>query len=147
MKKRKFKKWLVLLILSRFAFFLYITVGCTALFFLVYYGYKETYGNKYVYLSPLPLSSKIASTTGKLQDASTLTQLLKDAKIKTQEITTRADYYKLILLSGEEVYFSKKIDLETQVASLQLIISRLTIEAKGFVKLDFRYEKPVMVLK
>lgn len=146
MKKRKFKKILLIIILSKPAFFIYATFFCIGLFFLSYFGYKKIYESKYVYLSPLPLSSK-SNSNNSVQNSSNLTQLLSSAKIETKEITSTPTYYKLVLPKGEEVYISKKVDLKTQVASLQLIISRLTIEAKSFSRLDFRYEKPVMVLK
>jgi hypothetical protein len=45
--------------------------------------------------------------------------------------------------SGEVILSSKK-DLRSQLSSLQLILSRLTIEGKKLKVLDFRYNHPVV---
>ena len=45
--------------------------------------------------------------------------------------------------SGEVILSSKK-DLKSQLSSLQLILSRLTIEGKKLKVLDFRYDRPVV---
>lgn len=48
------------------------------------------------------------------------------------------------LLDGTSVNFSLEKDLSKQASSLQIILSRLTIEGKKVGKIDFRYEPPVM---
>jgi len=48
------------------------------------------------------------------------------------------------LRDGGELILSSKKDLENQLSSLQLILSRLTIEGKKLKKLDFRYDNPVV---
>jgi cell division septal protein FtsQ len=48
------------------------------------------------------------------------------------------------LKEGGEIILSSKKDLESQLSSLQLILSRLTIEGKKLKKLDFRYDNPVV---
>lgn len=48
---------------------------------------------------------------------------------------------------GGEVYFTSNKDIKLQVATLQLILSQLTIEGKSFARLDLRYDKPVIVFK
>lgn len=48
------------------------------------------------------------------------------------------------LKEGEEIILSSKKDLESQLSSLQLILSRLTIEGKKLKKLDFRFDNPVV---
>ncbi len=52
--------------------------------------------------------------------------------------------YTIRLKDGGEVILSSKIDIESQLASLQLILSRLTIEGKQLKKLDFRFDNPVV---
>lgn len=51
------------------------------------------------------------------------------------------------LKDGGIVTFSSQKDIMTQIASLQYILSHLTMEGKLFTRLDFRFEKPVIVLK
>jgi hypothetical protein len=53
--------------------------------------------------------------------------------------------FEVILSEQEEVIFSSKKDIQSQIASLQLITKRLTIEGKRFKSLDFRYDKPLIV--
>jgi len=48
------------------------------------------------------------------------------------------------LESGGEVILSSKKELMSQLTSLQLILSRLTIEGKKLKKLDFRFDNPVV---
>jgi hypothetical protein len=48
------------------------------------------------------------------------------------------------LRDGGELILSAKKDLDNQLSSLQLILSRLTIEGKKLKKLDFRYDNPVV---
>ena len=51
------------------------------------------------------------------------------------------------LTQGEEVIFSLRKSLDLQISSLQLILSRLTIEGKRFSRLDLRFDKPVVTLR
>lgn len=48
------------------------------------------------------------------------------------------------LTEGGEVILSSKKDLDSQLSSLQLILSRLTIEGKKLKKLDFRFDNPIV---
>jgi len=48
------------------------------------------------------------------------------------------------LREGGEVILSAQKDLNSQLSSLQLILSRLTIEGKKLKKLDFRFDNPVV---
>lgn len=51
------------------------------------------------------------------------------------------------LKQGGEVTFSSQKDIIAQIASLQFILSHLTMEGREFSKLDLRFEKPVIVFK
>jgi hypothetical protein len=48
------------------------------------------------------------------------------------------------LKDGGEVILSSKKDIGRQLTSLQLILSRLTIEGKKLKNLDFRFDNPVV---
>lgn len=53
--------------------------------------------------------------------------------------------YLINLKDGGQVIISPSKNIQNQISSLQLIMSRLTIEGKRFKVLDFRYDKPVIV--
>jgi hypothetical protein len=55
--------------------------------------------------------------------------------------------FKVVLEKGGEVTFSSQKDIMTQIASLQYILSHLTMEGKLFSQLDLRFEKPVIKLR
>jgi hypothetical protein len=52
--------------------------------------------------------------------------------------------YTIKLLTGGEVILSSKKDIGSQLSSLQLMLSRLTIEGKKLKTLDFRFDNPVV---
>ncbi len=52
--------------------------------------------------------------------------------------------YTVKLLAGGEVILSSKKDIGSQLSSLQLMLSRLTIEGKKLKTLDFRFGNPVV---
>ncbi|OGH08917.1 MAG: hypothetical protein A2152_00430 [Candidatus Levybacteria bacterium RBG_16_35_6] len=52
--------------------------------------------------------------------------------------------YKVSIKDNGIVFISERKDLAIQIDSLQLILSRLTIEGKRFKVLDFRFDKPVV---
>jgi hypothetical protein len=124
-KKRKSgKKFYIVSLL----FFICLIICFTTYFFL---------SRQWVFISPL---AKI-----KYQQNIKLEELLNKANINFTKISTQADSSLLVVLSGkEEVIFSPKKDLLHQIASLQLITKRLTIEGKRFKGLDFRYDKPMI---
>jgi len=53
--------------------------------------------------------------------------------------------YLVRLKTGEEVFISEDKDILKQLTSLQLILARLTMEGKQASRLDFRYDKPVVL--
>ena len=74
-----------------------------------------------------------------------LEKLLDQDGILITNINTEADgSLRLHLKDGGEVILSSKKDLRSQISSLQLILSRLTIEGKKLKVLDFRFNRPVI---
>lgn len=55
--------------------------------------------------------------------------------------------FHIYLSGGTEIVTSVTVDLNTFVTSLQLIITRFRIEGKTITKIDFRFDKPVVILK
>ncbi len=103
------------------------------------------------FISPIPKT--LVSVKGALfpsfsDTAAQIQHLAKQKNISIVNITpfTEASY-KLALTTGEEIYISSQKPLNGQISSLQLILSRLTIEGKHFTTLDLRFDKPVVVFK
>jgi len=102
-----------------------------ALFLELFFDKKPLYIN--------PLSSNQNSTNSSIE------KKLKDKKIEYSLVATFGDYaYSVTLLSGNEVIIDAKKDIDTQLSSLQLILSQLKIDGRIFKRLDFRYQKPVI---
>jgi len=87
-------------------------------------------------ISPLP--------QGEPSQGSNLEALLKKKNIPFTSISHSSDYYSVMLADGGEVFVSSKKDLTLQINSLQLILSRLTIEGKRIKSLDFRFDKIII---
>lgn len=86
----------------------------------------------------------------KQEDAfqSQLKQALEKNNLEYSTITPEKDgTYKVVLTKGGIVTFSSQKDIITQIASLQYILSHLTMEGKLFSQLDLRFEKPVIKLR
>lgn len=75
-----------------------------------------------------------------------LEEILLKENVPFSKINIASDSSFLIVLrDGGEVAISQKKNLESQISSLQVILSRLTIEGKKFRLLDLRFDKPVIV--
>ena len=75
-----------------------------------------------------------------------LEEILLKENVPFSKINVASDSSFLIVLrDGGEVAISQKKNLESQISSLQVILSRLTIEGKKFRLLDLRFDKPVIV--
>lgn len=93
---------------------------------------------KTLYISPVTRSSS--------QEAKKIETMLLYAQISVLSISLQADSsYKVKLQGGGEVIISLKKDIEKQIASLQPILKQLTIEGRKFNRIDFRFDKPLVV--
>ncbi len=117
----------------------YLLIGCLIFSLLLFFtGY---FLNFYFpdFLSPIAKE--------KFKESRELEKALNKENIKFIKITSQGDLSFLVeLFDKEEVIFTSKKDFESQIASLQLITKRLTIEGKRFKRLDFRYDKPMIEL-
>ena len=139
-RKRSRRLWLKLILFV--LFFLGLLV--LGYFFITLFLPK-----KQLFVSPLPLISDknlfFSQASGKSDQ---IEDSLKKSHIEYVSVqSTGESSYLVILKNGQEVFFSSKKNIPTQVSSLQLILSRLTIEGKEFSTLDLRYNKPVVVFK
>jgi hypothetical protein len=94
-----------------------------------------------VYISPVAKSNRSG-----LAPSNFLENMLIKNKISYESISVGSDgaTYVVNLSNSGEVILSSKKDLGSQLTSLQLILSRLTIEGKKLKKLDFRFDNPVV---
>ncbi|MBI2430695.1 MAG: hypothetical protein HYV39_01620 [Candidatus Levybacteria bacterium] len=95
-----------------------------------------------------PLSLDISKDQESATSVNMLEDLLREKNIRFSLVTPFDDTsYLVIFGQGEEVLFSSQKSLSSQVSSLQLIMSRLTIEGKRFTRIDFRFDTPVIITK
>ena len=95
---------------------------------------------------PLP---KMQVTQSITQDKgyTELQQGLQKDQIAYSTITKGSNSYIVILQDGGKVTFSSQKDIMSQIASLQYILSHLTMEGRQFSELDLRFDQPVIKLK
>lgn len=77
-----------------------------------------------------------------------LESALTKNNIKFSSVSVASDSSYLINLEdkGNIIFdFNKSLDL--QISSLQLMLSRFTIEGKRIERVDFRFDKPIVVFK
>lgn len=137
-KKKIFFKKIIFLILLLLAF----TFGFVMIIRAVGLLKKERF------ISPLPkdMGKNVAvKPSAKSNDTQVLSQLLKDRNISFLQVTASDAAYIVVLSNGSEIILSSEKELANQVTSLQLVLTRLTIEGKGFSRLDLRFDKPVVV--
>lgn len=120
-----------------------IKTAFIALFFLIIilaifeYLYLNFYFGKKTYISPIAINktSKVAS----------LETAFSNANISFISVSLNTDNsFEVKLKDGGVVILSSKKDIGSQISSLQLILSRLTIEGKELKTLDFRFDNPVV---
>lgn len=76
--------------------------------------------------------------------ASEVQAILDKEKIQYSKIEYFEGYAVVTIKDNGKVYLSTKKELLQQISSLQLVLSKLTIEGKRFKNLDFRFDKPVI---
>jgi len=79
-------------------------------------------------------------------DRSKIGELLLDSGIPFFSISFVQNYFDIELKDAGKVYVSSTKDLGIQISSLQSILKQLTINGKGFKLIDFRFDKPVIVM-
>ena len=113
-------------------------LGLFFIFLIIEYIYLNFSLGKATYINPIAKNktSIVLLTEEKLDNA----------KISFVSVADKNDGSLVIKLKdGGEVILSSKKDIQTQISSLQLILSRLTIEdGKKLKSLDFRYDSPVV---
>lgn len=98
---------------------------------------------------PVPLSQNVKGVKAIFTNSKTgeVEELLKEKKVSYLFVTTsKESAYVITLPDNAEVLIGSE-NIPAQIASLQQITSRLTMEGKRFSRLDLRFDRPVIVLK
>src|SRR3989344_4762011 len=122
-------------------------VGTILIFGIIFlFVYKYLLNPRIQFLSPL--SSEVSAVWNQTNDnKSELISIFKKEHINFSKISTVQNSTLLVILPNEEeVLMSSDKDLHLQVTSLQVIVSRLTMEGKRFKKRDLRFGRPVITL-
>ncbi len=141
---RSFKKRKKVLVLQKILIVLAI-ISCFIIILEIVYITRVLQKPKFI--SPIANTYKnVLAVITNNSPKNQLIDLLHKNTIPYTSISSYGDGSLLVKLeNGEEVLLSSKKSLETQVSSLQLILSRLTIEGKRIAKLDLRFDNPVIV--
>lgn len=129
LKKEKIRK--------RYKIFIFVFIFFTIGVFILEILYFNFSFGRVVYISPV--------AKHKQSQISFLENSLEKAGILFTNVNAQADgSFKINLKDGSEVILSSKKDIKAEVSSLQLILSRLTIEGKKLKTLDLRYNRPII---
>ena len=133
-KKRKIKNKFF----QQIKIFFIALIGMLALLGFVYSVFTFFIPQKQLFISPLALQKNIKRNQ--------IDVLLQKSGIQFASVENAKDSTYLVnLKDGGQVIITQDKNIENQISSLQLILSRLTIEGKRFKSLDFRYDKPVVL--
>jgi hypothetical protein len=133
-KKRKIKNRFF----QKIKIFLIVLIGALVLFCIAYLAFFLFLPKKELFISPLALQKNTYSNE--------LDDLLQKSGIAFASVESAGDFtYIINLRDGGQVVITQNKNVQNQISSLQLILSRLTIEGKRFKSLDFRYDKPVVL--
>jgi hypothetical protein len=105
---------------------------------------------KPLFVSPLPFIKQLQAfvsnnSTDKEQVKNRISRALQKKNIPYNSIDIiDSSLYSISLKEEGVVYISAEKDIPMQIASLQVILNRLTMEGKQFRKLDLRFSKPVI---
>ena len=99
---------------------------------------------KPLYISPLPTAQAAQADQREIEQQ--IENNLRKKQIDFSSVTRQNDSYVVTLQNESKVTFSSQKDIMTQIASLQYILSHLTMEGRQFSSLDLRFDQPVIVI-
>lgn len=129
--------------LKRVAIF-WIVFSFVLFILLVFFYYLRILEKKNVFVSPVSKQNQEQQT----EHVNTITGVLREKHLDFSSVFPfDQNSYLIKLVSGEEVLLTGSKSLVEQVSSLQLILSRLTIEGKRVSRVDFRFDTPVLKMQ
>lgn len=141
---RNFKKRKKILFVQKILIFLAISSCIIIIIEIIYF---TSVLQKPKFISPIATTyQNVLAAITQHSPKNQLIELLHKHAISYASINSYGDGSLVVKLKNdEEVLLSSKKSLAVQVSSLQLILSRLTIEGKRIAKLDLRFDNPVIV--
>lgn len=129
-KKRSFNRLLI-------AFLMLLVLSGLALYgILKNINFKKPFFVRQEFIIPIPLGDPMKELEGNLSE--------KNIPFNFPLIATESGI--LVNLSeGGQIIFSGEKDFNLQINSLEMILSRLREEGKKVKKVDFRFDKPIVV--
>lgn len=102
--------------------------------------YSQFWAKKQLFISPISSNSENLIKT--------LERLLLTSDIEFSSVTFRSpSSYMVKLKEDGEVILSLEKDFKKQIASLQAVLKQLTIKGKRLIRIDFRFDKPVIEIQ
>ncbi len=102
---------------------------------------------KPLYISPLPSNNNSVLASQSDKNLTVLDRQLRDKRIEFSKIEEVGTSYIIYLKNGSQIILSTHKDIKSQIASLQFLLPRLTMEGKLFSRLDLRFDKPVIIIR
>ena len=124
------------------SFFFAIGILCSGIG--IYYLWSKL--QKPLFISPLP-TTQIAQADQGVAVVQKIELVLRKKQIDFISISRQNDSYVITLQDKSKVTFSSQKDIMSQIASLQYILSHLTMDGREFSSLDLRFDQPVIVMK
>lgn len=132
--KRKFKTIFSIIFFS-FLIFLGVLGICLGIWLVTSHAFRVV----------SPLGKMNVTTTSRTTTA--IQNFCHSAHVSCSTVVYHTDSTATFTIDAtEEVVISLKKDVASQLASLQVTMSHLTIEGKRFNRIDFRFDKPVISL-
>ena len=124
----------------------YYVAGFMAVVFVVFTVLSLTKGQELII--PVILGGDIGKVKSAMVSLGNeeVEKLLREKNITFLFVTSQSGNGFVVTMPGNAEVILKNENLPEQIASLQLITHRLTMEGKRFSRLDLRYDRPVVVL-
>lgn len=101
-----------------------------------------------LFTSPLPEITATIPREESSNISNETKEILKKKQIEFSALSeSKGRSFVITLKDGGEVIITDDKDLDGQLASLQRIVSQLTMEGKKIKRLDLRFDRPVLVLQ
>ena len=137
-KRRRFIRKIIFFSSFLFALFV-IAIGVA--FYLLLLKFQKP-----LFISPVPALQVAQADQGEFIDQQ-FERALQTKHIDYTSVKSENGSIIVTLLDKSTVTFSSQKDIMSQIASLQYILSHLTMEGRQFSSLDLRFDQPVVVLK
>jgi len=113
---------------------------------IAYFVSLKLFG-KSTYISPLAKVLPQDTSYKNDQNIELIKKSLSGQKVEVTSVKQEGSSYVILLKDNSQIILSSDKEINSQISSLQFILSRLTMEGKLFSQLDLRFDKPVVKLR